>query len=405
MRTSPSLAAYLAYSRRTQTRPLPPETPRPAGELVWIHITNPVQAPALVQLAERLTQQRPDTSVLLTVAGEALLKKIRTQSMIIAASPSDTVAAAEVFLSHWSPDICIWSGGNLQPALLTYTHRAGIPLFLVNAEESQLSPASWRWFPDLPRALLQSFQRTFTQDEATARYLRRLGVSKERVNVTGPLQENAVTLPFNVSDREELSNILRGRPIWLAAMLDLQECFTILEAHREISHLSHRAMLIIVPDDPDQGTAFQEVLRQQDLRHIIWSEGELPDESTQVLLADTHGEMGLWYRLSPIAFMGCSLVAQLGGRDPNEPAAHGSAILHGPHISHYISSYARFADAGAARSVGDVSTLASALRKVIPVDQSAIMAHAAWDVASRGAEVTDLILSLIQDELDQRAAR
>ena len=115
--------------------------------------------------------------------------------------------------------------------------------------------------------------------------------------------------------------------------------------------------------------------------------------------------MGLWYRVAPITFMGSSLEAGQWGRDPNEPAAHGSAILYGPNVRRYLSGYSRFAEAGAARIVRDADTLAAAVQRLIPPDQSAAMAHAAWDVASQSAGVTDKILDLVQDTLDVMGAK
>jgi 3-deoxy-D-manno-octulosonic-acid transferase len=102
--------------------------------------------------------------------------------------------------------------------------------------------------------------------------------------------------------------------------------------------------------------------------------------------------------------MGSSLRPGMGGSDPNEPAAHGSAIVYGPNVGRYLPSYTRYAEAGAARIVRDADTLSAALSRLIAADQAAAMAHAAWDVASVGAEVTDHILDLVQDTLDTAAS-
>ena len=155
---------------------------------------------------------------------------------------------------------------------------------------------------------------------------------------------------------------------------------------------------------PDE-LSFRATLDREGWRHVIWSEGQLPEETSQVVLVDTEGELGLWYRLCPTTFMGNSLLPGQIGRDPNEPAAHGSAILYGPNVRRYLSSYSRFAEAGAARILRDAETLAGAVTRLIAPDQSAAMAHAAWDVASRGAEVTDKVIDLVQDTLDVIGAR
>jgi 3-deoxy-D-manno-octulosonic-acid transferase len=238
----------------------------------------------------------------------------------------------------------------------------------------------------------------------TARFLRRMGARDSRIEISGPFIEGAVSLPYSETDREELAAILRGRPVWLGAHLQSGEVDTLLNAHKQVSRLSHRALLVVVPHDPGAAAGFSEALDTSGLRYITWSHGAMPEETTQVILADTDAEMGLWYRLAPISFMGSSLVPGAHGCDPNEPAAHGSAILYGPNIRNFLSSYSRFAEAGAARIVRDADTLAAAVNRLIPPDQSAAMAHAAWDVASQGAALTDRIAEMLHDALDTRQA-
>ena len=147
--------------------------------------------------------------------------------------------------------------------------------------------------------------------------------------------------------------------------------------------------MILVPDDETEGREFRQMLHDTGFRTAVWSEGEMPDETTQILLADTRGEMGLWYRLAPVTFMGSSLMPGHGGRDPYEPAALGSAILYGPNVGRYLAAYSRFAAAGAARIVKDSDSLAAAVQQCLAPDKAAQMATAGWEVASEGAEVTD----------------
>lgn len=405
MRRSLSLAAYLAMTRRAPQDALGPVQARPEGELIWAHAVEPGHADALCQMAERLAAQRPGLHMLLTSRHADVLEMRKGTSIIRAKLPEDTVQNAEAFLDHWSPDICLWTGGDLQPAFITCAEQQNVPMYLVDAEERLMDKPSWRWFPDLPRAILDRFALILARNANTARFLRRIGVRDTEISVTGPFQEGALTLPYNESDRDELSRLLRGRLVWLAAMVQPQETDVVLQAHRITSRLAHRSLLVLVPDDPATGQTFKQKLDQDGWRSVVWSTGTMPEETTQVILADTYGEMGLWYRVAPITFMGSSLEAGQWGRDPNEPAAHGSAILYGPNVRRYLSGYSRFAEAGAARIVRDADTLAAAVQRLIPPDQSAAMAHAAWDVASQSAGVTDKILDLVQDTLDVMGAK
>ncbi len=400
-----SLAAYLAYARGTPRAIIPPAAPRPAGELVWVHAVDASRADALLQLAERLAQQRPGVKILLTSPEGLQQDQQVCDAVIWQKIPEDSVAAAEAFMKHWSPDLCLWAGGNLLPALISAADTRDIPLYLIDADENLLIRPSWRWFPDLPKALYAQFSVIMARSASAARELRRIGTGDTEMTVTGPFLEGTVPLPYNQSDHDELSSLLRGRHVWLAAMAQPDELPAILEAHRAVSKLAHRALLVIVPDDVTQSPSFQTQLTTGGWRFAVWSNGDLPEEATQVLLADTTGELGLWYLLASVTFMGSSLFPGQTGRDPNEPAAHGSAILYGPNVSRYLAGYSRYAEAGAAYLIRDADTLATAVQRLIAPDASAVMAHAAWDVASQGAAVTDRILDLVQDTLDVLEAK
>lgn len=404
MTRSLSLAAYMAYAKRAGVMPAPPETPRPDGPLIWAHAVDPARADTLIDLGQRMAQQRPDLHMILTGPAPTAQRLTTPGPVTWQDAPDDTGPAAEVFLNHWRPDICLWTGGDLKPALLVTAADRDIPLYLVDGDEMCLDRATWRWIPDLPRAVLTRFTEIHARSDAAARLLRRLGAPGSIVRVTGPFQEGALTLPHDETDREEMARLLLGRPAWLAAMAKSEELTTILDAHEKLSRVAHRSLLMLVPDDPADGHSIAQHLTDAGWRFVTWSEGELPGEATQVVLADTRGEMGLWYRLAPVTFMGSSLFPEYSGRDPNEPAAHGSAILHGPNITRYADRYERYADAGAARIVRDATTLFAEVQSLMPPDQSALMAQAAWDVASRGAEVTDRIIDMLLDRLDQQAA-
>lgn len=394
----------MAYARRAGSPPAPPETPRPDGPVIWAHDADARRTDTLIELSKRLTQQRPDLHMILTAPPRAPQRMTPGGPVTLQDLPDDTGAAAAVFLDHWRPDICLWTGGDLKPALLITAATRNIPLYLVDADETSFDRPVWRWFPALPGAVLGRFVEIHARSDAAARHLRRLGAPDRIVHVAGPLQEGALTLPYDTSDREEMARVLRGRPVWLAAMVQTGELDTVLAAHEQMSRVAHRSLLMLVPDDPADSPAFEAHLTGARWRHVTWSKGELPGEATQVVLADTRGEMGLWYRLAPVTFMGSSLVSGHHGRNPNEPAAHGSAIIHGPNVARYLDRYARYTEAGAARLVRDAGTLAGAVQSLMPPDQSALMAQAAWDVASKGAAVTDRIVDMLLDRLDQQAA-
>ncbi|WP_101068406.1 3-deoxy-D-manno-octulosonic acid transferase [Roseovarius salinarum] len=398
-----SLAAYLALARRTPEAEAPSAPQRPDGEVIWANAADATRAEALVQLADRLAAQRPGLHMLLTGPDDGPAPRPERPHVIVHPLPEDRVGAAEGFLDHWRPDVCLWTAGAFRPALLTMAYRRGIPLFLLDAEASALDHPQWRWFPDLPRAVVRCFDRILARGEGAAQALRRLGARPARIDVAGPFLEGGITLPCNDEDHQEMLAVLAGRPVWLAAKLQPDELDMVLRAHRTANRLAHRLLLVVVPDEAERADAFRARLAGDGWRWASWPDGETPGETTQVVLADDRAAMGLWYRIATVTFMGSSLVAGRAGRDPNEPAAHGTAILHGPNVGGFRDSYERYAAAGAARMVRDTDALAVAVEELIAPDRAAEMAHAAWDVASQGAEVMDLVAELMHETLDERA--
>ncbi|WP_239995089.1 3-deoxy-D-manno-octulosonic acid transferase [Rhodosalinus sediminis] len=381
----------------------PPEAPppRPEGELVWIHVTGAARRAPLLRLGQRLRELRPGLSLLFTADGEVTPPARLPDAAAWQALPPDAPGAAQRFLAHWAPDCCLWSGGAMPRALMAAAAQAGVPLFLVDAAEADLDRGARAWWPPVGRRPeLRRFDAALARDEAVARRLRRAGMAAEAISVAGPLQEGGGPLPCDEGELQHLAGALAGRPVWLAAMTQPGEVASVLQAHRAAMRLSHRLLLILVPDRPEDGPAAAEALAAANLPTARRTAGERPEDTTQVYLADTRGEMGLWYRLAPVTFMASSLEAGHGGRDPYEAAALGSAVIYGPNASGHLDAYARLVAAGAARLVSDATSLSAALSQMIAPDRAASMAEAGWAVVSAGAEVTDRITDLVLDTLD-----
>ncbi len=397
------LPAYMAMAHGAapvETREAPQ---RPEGELVWGHAGSSGRILALCDLAERLAMQRPGLRMLLTIGQAEQSLPDLPERVILQTVPPESLPAVEAFLEHWHPDLCIWTVGNLRPALIECSAEAGIPLFLVDAGETGFEGVRGRPWPDPVRAVLRRFDCIMAASGPASRRLIRLGVPAERISVNGTMQSGTSAIQCNEEDREALEAAIGGRPTWLAALVQRGELAAITEAHRAALRSAHRRLLILAPDDPGEGEEMAHSLRAQGWRVARRSVGEMPQETTQILLADTGGhDLGLWYRLAPVTLMGSSLEPGHGGRDPFGPAALGSAILHGPNVTHYRPAYARFSEAGAARVVRDAETLAAALTHLTAPDQAAVMAHAAWEVATDGAEVTNKVIDMAQDALDLR---
>lgn len=402
MARSLSLTAYRALSWRGQQSHDATPPPRPDGPLVWFHATTPERLAALRDLGQRLVAIRPELGLLFTRPPKNELRRWPQQQADAVPLPLDHPGAAREFLTHWHPDICIWTGGGLQPNLISQASEQKIPMILLGASETELQLRRHRWFPDLHRTTLDCFESILADSEASARYVRRSGVSSSKVSVSATLQVSPNPRPWPEDELTETTTILAGRPVWLSAWSRDDEFISILIAHRHALRFLHRLLLVLHVANPAEAEPLKARLAAMDLRCADWDAGDDIEDTTQVVLSTEIEDLELWYRIAPLTFMGSSLEPGAGGRDPLTAVALGSAILYGANVHKHIDTYARLASAGAARAVRTAEDLGNGIVQLLAPDHAAAMALAGWQVVTEGAHLTDQLLDLIQDKLDER---
>lgn len=393
MATRPlTLKAYLAFARgnAAAAHPLTSFT-RPGGPLVWAYADTQEQARTLKNIGCRLKNQNPELGMIVCGPSDHSPESFPA---------TDRPREAETYASTLRPNVVLWAGHRLRPALIEAFERNGAYLIALDVKDRPFETPAPRWIPDPSPATLSLFHLSFASSMAALRKLRRLGVSATKIIQTGFLSDAGPPLECPATLHEEVSETLAGRPVWLAAHLRATEAGDVFRAHRQAMRLAHRVLLIIAPASAEDGKDIADAAMAQGLSCAMWDEGAMPEETTQVLLAQDASEMGLWYRVAPLSFLGSSLATGHGGTDPFEAASLGSAILYGPNVGQYLNAYSRLVEAGGARIVRDASSLGTAVQHLIAPDQSAAMAHAGWEVISEGAETVDLLISRIQEQLD-----
>jgi 3-deoxy-D-manno-octulosonic-acid transferase len=291
--------------------------------------------------------------------------------------PIDSPGATAQFLKHWRPDVGLFVDSDLWPNLVLGAKATGMRLALINARMSKRSFESWSWARKTVGALLAAFDVCLAQDEEIAVRFRKLGA--QDVRVVGSLKEDAPPLPFDEAEFASLKSAINGRPILLAAQTHPGEDETILPAHDALRTSYPDLLTIIVPRHPSRGAEISELCATRRSRRR--SKGETIASDTAVYIADTMGELGLFYRLATFAFVGGSLVP-LGGHNPLEPARLHCAVLAGTHTFNSSSAYRAVLDAqgiGRVTTSGDIATMAKRL-----LDDPA-HAKALGDAAARGA--------------------
>ena len=367
-------------------------TERGTGPHVWMHAPSAETAGGVIELAARLIEEDGLTVVL--TCPDAVSAR---PGLVRLAPPDDNPSAARAFLDHWRPDVGIFAHGELRPALLHEASEKGIPLMLVDGRKPYVMRERDGWFPGLMRSALSSFSHVMTVDEAAARAFRKGGAALSAVKVTGRMEESSAALPCLEAERSALAKLLATRPVWLAVGLPEDEESAVIAAHRAAQSLAHRLLLIIAPQNPARAPELARRLADEEGWIVAQrAEDQEPEAEVEVFVADGMAELGLWYRLAPITFLGGSLAGQGCIRNPMEPAALGSAILYGPRPGAYGSTFGRLGAARAARAVGSAADLGEALSDLLSPDRAARLAQSAWIVATDGAEVTDRVALLVR---------
>ena len=375
---------------------------RPPGRLVWLHAASVGEAVSVLPVLERI-QARPDMVALLTtgtVASAELMAGRLPAGAIHQYVPVDRPAWVRRFLDHWRPDLALWLESEFWPNLLTETSARGIPMVLLNGRVSPRSFARWRRYPGLARRLLQVFELCLGQTELDAERLRLLGA--RRVAAAGNLKFAAPPLPVDEAGLTAMKRALGTRPCWLAASTHAGEEAIVGAVHRALKPRFPGLLTIIVPRHPTRGRSIAGELTASGLTVARRGAGEPVTAATDILLADTIGELGLFMRMAPIVFMGKSLV-QGGGQNPLEPARLGASILFGPMMDNFDQVASRLEAAKAAHLVRDQSGLTEAVAaRLADPELVGREGRRASELAAAEAGVLDSIMGEIEPWLSLR---
>ncbi|MDC1255133.1 3-deoxy-D-manno-octulosonic acid transferase [Paracoccaceae bacterium] len=374
---------------------------RPTGNLIWFHAASVGESLSLVELIKRISSSQPDYNFLITTGTITSAKLILSRlpsNAVHQYIPVDTPKAVEKFLDRWRPSLAIWTESEFWPNLISFTAARDIPMILINARISEKSYRRWRFFKKSLKNLIEKFNYSLIQDEKTVKYFSKIGISSNNFELTGTLKEGSAALPHSEIEQVEISKQILNRPVWLAASTHEGEEKLIATAHRHASKASQGLLLIIVPRHPERGLEIASILTKENFKIRLRSKKDKILFDTQIYIADTLGELGLWYRVAPVSFVGGSLVP-IGGHNPFEPAALGSAILHGPYVENFKEIYNRLNVVGAAVKIEEASELGVKLIETLSPVNAAKLAQAAWEVSSNGAEITDRAIKLIYENL------
>ncbi len=315
--------------------------PRPAGNLVWIHAASVGEANAILPLAKQVVEN--GSYVLLTTAtltSAQIVEASAPAGVIHQFVPYDTRGNIKRFLDHWAPCLAITVESEIWPATFHELEKRQIPLIIANGRMSEGSFGNWNRLPSFARSIFGTVDCVLAQSEEDAERFKKLGA--RTVRATGNIKFDGDIPECDPVELADFKDQLEGRPRWLAASTHPEEEAQIGRAHQTLKQTFENLLTIIVPRHPARAEEIRAKLESMGLVCILRSRGETITNATDIYIADTLGELGLFYRVAPVVFMGGSF-APIGGHNLLEPAQIGCAILSGTHTHNFAWIYRHFA--------------------------------------------------------------
>jgi 3-deoxy-D-manno-octulosonic-acid transferase len=370
--------------------------PRPPGFLIWFHAASVGEANSALPVIEAIAKERPEVCILLTtgtVTSARLARQRLPKGAMHQYVPLDRQGYMARFLDYWRPDLAVLVESEIWPNLVLETKARNVPLLLINGRMSSSSFKAWRRRPGLSRPIFSAFDLVLAQNDSLAERFAQLGASDARD--AGNLKADAPPPPVDQASKRRLASAVSGRPLWLAASTHPGEDEVIATAHSMIKQALPNLLTIIVPRHPERGALITEQIKGEGLSAARRSQGALPQSGTDVYVADTIGELGLFYALVPVAFIGGSLVPH-GGQNPVEAIKLGAAVLTGPNWKNFTDSYTRLLKAGGTKEVTDAETLSVAVLGLLQDEaaRNAMTARAEATVAAMSGALPRTLAAL-----------
>lgn len=369
---------------------------RPSGKLVWFHAASVGESVSIYPLINKLAELNKDVNFLLTtgtVTSSKMAESKLPENAFHQFVPADMLTSVKRFLKHWQPDLTIFVESELWPNLLTESAKVN-QVILINGRVSDKSFAKWSKYKSVSSKLLGCFSFILAQSKIDQERFNKLGHND--VRYVGNLKFDTPALPSDSQKMGELVTQIGERTVWLAASTHANEEEMIGKIHKELKEDYPDLLTIIVPRHINRMGEIAGEMSKIDLVCSARSKDEKIEKNTDIYIADTMGELGIFYRLVSIVFIGGSLVPR-GGQNPLEAAKLDCSIVFAEHMFNFNEIRSQMLERNAAVSVEGADELKATLKELIKDDEKqAELAKQAKELVVEKEGITRDTIGLIQ---------
>lgn len=374
-----------------------PAMERPEGKLIWMHGASVGESLSMLPLINKLLEAYPELNIMVTtgtVTSAELMNKRLPERAFHQYIPIDNPAFVNRFIKHWHPDLALWFESDFWPALLSGIKRKNIPLVLVNGRISNKSFKRWQQFDYISKELLSCFTFCLGQSEEDAYRLRVLGAKDSMC--LGNIKYAGINPPVDEQKLADIRQQIGNRPLWVASSTHNDEEVNIAKVHQKLKQTFPDLLTLIAPRHPQRGEEIQNSVNTLGLKTALRSKAEKITPQTDVYIADTMGEVGIWYTLSQLVFIGGSLIPH-GGQNFIEPSRFRDAVMVGPYMHNFTDAMNRAKKADAIIQVNNCDELyETALQLLSNKELLEAKRSLAYNWATGEAKVLDGILEKVK---------
>ncbi|MBH68468.1 MAG: 3-deoxy-D-manno-octulosonic acid transferase [Rhodospirillaceae bacterium] len=384
------------YDRLNERRGIS-RIPRPEGQLIWLHASSVGESITAVALIEQLLKTSSERNILVTtgtVTSARLMSDRLPDRAFHQFVPIDRPTWVKKFFHHWHPELVLIMESEFWPVQIKQAHKLGIPVVMINARLSRNSFTRWRFITAFKQPIFETINLVIATNAEQAKRFNILGA--QNVVVSGNLKRSAQKLPFDISMVEKLAKQINNRPVFLAASTHDGEDLPVLEATKKLLNKFPRLLTVIVPRHPPRSNEIELLGSRFGLRMARRTKGDGINEETELYIADTIGEMAIFFHIAHCVFVAGSLVP-VGGHNPVEAAHFRCAVIFGPLMAKNQEIADEMVEENAAIKINNSSELFSVLNKLLKdKEKFDIVTSNALKYAETGGQVLQTILTNLE---------
>ena len=328
------------------------------SKVIWVHCVSVGEFNAARPLIDQLLDIYPEHRLAITtttITGAEAVRNHYQDRVIHYFFPFDLPFIVGPFVNKINPVACILLETEIWPNLINNLNKKAIPVMLINARLSEHSLNKYQKFTsNLVKKTINQLTLIGSQNEHSSERFLSLGASLDKVVTVGNLKFDT-NEKDNPNTTQSLQQIIGQRRVVVFASTREGEEKKIIQSYLNLKD-KFDALLIIIPRHPQRFDEVFNLIVDSGLKVKRRSDGLGCDESIQVLLGDSMGELLSYYSVCDIAFIGGSLI-DTGGQNMLEAAAASKPILFGPSVFNFEKIAQLFLEKDAAIQVGNADEL------------------------------------------------